>query len=65
MTLQVLANDEIEGRLNDLNGRLTNLYTWVETMLRAKIEEYDKENDQQNDRLNKIEYELLSFKKTL
>lgn len=58
-----MNDEEISGRLEDLNTRLVNLYTWVDTVLRAKIQEYDKENDQQNERLNKIEYEHL--KKTL
>lgn len=60
-----MEKEEIEGRINDLNGRLDNIYDWINSLLRAKIEEYDKENDLQNDRLNKLEYELLSLKKTV
>lgn len=60
-----LTTADIYGRLNDLNTRLVQLYEWVGTTLKDKIIEYDKENNQQNDRLNKLEYELLSLKKIL
>lgn len=60
-----MEDQEIMGRLNDLNTRLTGLFEWVNTTLRDKITEYDKENDLQNDRLNKLEYELLNLKKTV
>ena len=60
-----MEKEEIEGRINDLNSRLDNIYDWINSLLRAKIEEYDKENDLQNDRLNKLEYELLNLKKTV
>lgn len=54
--------DEILGRFEDLNSRLVNLYNWINTDLRLKIQEYDKENTQQNERLNKLEYEQLTKK---
>jgi hypothetical protein len=63
--VQIMEDEEIRGRLNDLNTRITQLYEWINTSLKDKITEYDKENDLQNDRLNKLEYELLSLKKTV
>lgn len=53
---------DIYSKLQDLNNRLAAIEQWIGGLLRDKIEEIDKEQDLQNDRLNKLEYELLMLK---
>lgn len=59
---RISVDYDIYSKLKDLNDRLTEIENWIGGLLRDKIEEYDKEQDLQNNRLNKLEYESLTKK---